>query len=51
MGKLEPLPSKIKSKIYKTGTTRGADDSQIYQNRVKRSSTVLIPYKEPKFQE
>lgn len=48
MGKLESLPSKIRSKIYKTGTTRGADDSQIYQNRVKRSSTVLIPYKEYK---
>ena len=38
------LPSKVKTKIYKTGQTRGADDDVIYQNRVSRSSTVLIPY-------
>ncbi|MCI0451706.1 MAG: BstXI family restriction endonuclease [Candidatus Latescibacteria bacterium] len=31
-------------KIYKTGQTRGADDDVIFQNRVARSSTVLIPY-------
>ncbi|MCA9287139.1 MAG: BstXI family restriction endonuclease [Phycisphaerales bacterium] len=34
----------MKRKIYKTGQTRGADDDVIYQNRVNRNSTVLIPY-------
>lgn len=34
----------IASKIYKTGQTRGADDSVIYQNRVGRNNTVLIPF-------
>jgi len=34
----------IKRKIEKTGNTRGADDDVIYQNRVKRNNTVLIPY-------
>ena len=34
------------TKIYKTGQTRGADDDVIYQNRVLRNSTVLIPYRE-----
>ncbi len=38
------LPSLLDRKIYKTGQTRGADDDVIYQNRVGRSSTVLIPY-------
>jgi hypothetical protein len=38
------LPSLLARKIYKTGQTRGADDDEIYQNRVSRSSTVLIPY-------
>lgn len=38
------LPALIKSKIYKTGQTRGADDDVIFQNRVNRNSTVLIPY-------
>lgn len=38
------LPDLIKSKIYKTGQTRGADDDVIYQNRVSRNSTVLIPF-------
>ncbi|WP_378105808.1 BstXI family restriction endonuclease [Chryseobacterium sp. sg2396] len=38
------LPSLLKSKIYKTGQTRGADDDVIFQNRVNRNSTVLIPY-------
>ena len=37
------LPQLIDRKIYKTGQTRGADDDEIYQNRVSRSSTVLIP--------
>lgn len=41
---LPALPSLLDRKIYKTGQTRGADDDVIYQNRVSRSSTVLIPY-------
>lgn len=36
----------IKTKISKTGQTRGADDDVIYQNRVNRNNTVLIPYSE-----
>ena len=39
------LPQLLDRKIYKTGQTRGADDDEIYQNRVGRSSTVLIPYR------
>lgn len=42
--RLPNLPTLLKRKIYKTGQTRGADDDVIYQNRVGRSSTVLIPY-------
>lgn len=38
------LPDLIARKLYKTGQTRGADDDEIYQNRVGRNSTVLIPY-------
>ncbi|KAF6652436.1 BstXI family restriction endonuclease [Enterobacteriaceae bacterium EKM102V] len=38
------LPSLLERKIYKTGQTRGADDDVIYQNRVSRNSTVLIPF-------
>jgi hypothetical protein len=34
----------LERKLYKTGQTRGADDDVIYQNRVSRASTVLIPY-------
>jgi len=41
---LPRLPQLLERKIYKTGQTRGADDDEIYQNRVSRSSTVLIPY-------
>jgi hypothetical protein len=41
---LPKLPSLLDRKIYKTGQTRGADDDEIYQNRVSRTSTVLIPY-------
>mgnify|MGYP003147088537 CR=1 FL=1 len=37
------LPQLLQRKIYKTGQTRGADDDVIYQNRVNRNSTVLIP--------
>ena len=40
------LPSLLSGKIHKTGQTRGADDDAIFQNRVSRSSTVLIPYSE-----
>jgi len=36
----------IETKIYKTGQTRGADDDVIFQNRVARNSTVLIPYRD-----
>ena len=43
MARIEQLPNLLKSKIYKTGQTRGADDDQIFQNRVGRNSTVLIP--------
>lgn len=42
--KTPQLPKLLKTKISKTGQTRGADDDEIYQNRVSRSSTVLIPY-------
>lgn len=38
------LPHLLHEKIYKTGQTRGASDDEIYQNRVARSSTVLIPF-------
>ena len=41
---LPKLPLLLQRKIYKTGQTRGADDDVIYQNRVLRNSTVLIPY-------
>ena len=37
-----PLPKLLDRKIYKTGQTRGADDDEIYQNRVLRRNTVLI---------
>lgn len=40
---LPKLPKLLDRKIYKTGQTRGADDDEIYQNRVSRTSTVLIP--------
>lgn len=43
-GRLPSLPTLLDRKLYKTGQTRGADDDVIYQNRVSRSSTVLIPY-------
>jgi hypothetical protein len=42
--KLPSLPRLLDRKIYKTGQTRGADDDEIFQNRVSRSGTVLIPY-------
>lgn len=42
--KIPKLPQLLNRKIYKVGQTRGADDDVIYQNRVSRNSTVLIPY-------
>jgi len=42
--KIPALPVFLKTKIYKTGQTRGADDDVIFQNRVSRKSTVLIPF-------
>lgn len=42
--RIPSLPKLLQSKIYKTGQTRGADDDVIFQNRVNRNSTVLIPY-------
>jgi BstXI restriction endonuclease len=44
MTKQAKLPGLLKSKIYKTGQTRGADNDEIFQNRVSRNSTVLIPF-------
>lgn len=46
MAKIPQLPCLLAQKISKTGQTRGADDDEIFQNRVNRNSTVLIPYKE-----
>jgi len=42
--RIPSLPKFLHGKIYKTGQTRGADDDVIFQNRVNRNSTVLIPY-------
>lgn len=42
--RLPRLPKLLANKLYKTGQTRGADDDMIYQNRVLRNSTVLIPF-------
>lgn len=44
MKSLPKLPQLLERKLYKTGQTRGADDDVIFQNRVSRTSTVLIPY-------
>lgn len=38
------LPALLQRKFDKTGQTRGAQDSEIYQNRVGRFNTVLIRY-------
>lgn len=46
MAKYDQIPKAVDTKIYKTGQTRGADDDVIYQNRVARNSTVLIPYRD-----
>ncbi|BDI16154.1 hypothetical protein ANSO36C_19560 [Nostoc cf. commune SO-36] len=37
------LPAAIAKKVEKTGQTRGAEKDTVYQNRVNRNSTVLIP--------
>ncbi len=42
--RLPKLPKLLERKISKTGQTRGADDDVIYQNRVGRNNTVLIPF-------
>lgn len=41
---MPPLPKLLTRKLSKAGQTRGADDDDIFQNRVSRCSTVLIPY-------
>ena len=38
------LPQLLERKLIKKGQTRGADDDVIFQNRVSRSNTVLIPF-------
>lgn len=42
--RLPKLPNLLGRKISKTGQTRGAENDEIYQNRVNRSNTVIIPY-------
>ncbi|MCQ4608668.1 BstXI family restriction endonuclease [Corynebacterium pseudogenitalium] len=42
--RLPKLPNLLSRKLYKTSQTRGSQLSEIYQNRVSRNSTVLIPY-------
>ena len=37
------LPGSVRYKISKTGTTRGAKKAEIFQNRVARNNTALIP--------
>jgi len=44
MPRVPKLPELLERKLYKTGQTRGADDDVIFQNRVSRNSTVLIPF-------
>lgn len=38
------MPPAVRQKLYKSGQTRGATPAEIFQNRVLRHSTVLIPY-------
>lgn len=45
MKKIPKLPELLERKLYKSGQTRGADDDVIYQNRVNRNNTVLIPFR------
>lgn len=42
MGRKNFLPIGITRKLDKTKQTRGAEDDEIYQNRVSRNSTVLV---------
>jgi hypothetical protein len=42
--RLPNLPSLVEQKLTKTGYTRGASFSEIYQNRVTRNNTVLIKW-------
>lgn len=42
--RIPKLPNLLDRKLYKIGQTRGADDDEIYQNRVLRNSTALIPF-------
>ncbi|RYG98381.1 MAG: BstXI family restriction endonuclease [Alphaproteobacteria bacterium] len=42
--RIERLPQLLDRKLYKTGQTRGADNDEIFQNRVSRNCTVLIPF-------
>jgi hypothetical protein len=39
------FPQMLERKLYKTGQTRGAEADEIFQNRVSRNSTVLVPLK------
>lgn len=48
MSQSQVLTKAVRTKLYKTGQTRGADDDVIFQNRVLRNSTVLIPYRDYK---
>lgn len=44
LNRLPKLPALLDRKISKTGQTRGADDDVIFQNRVNRNNTTLIPF-------
>lgn len=46
MGRKNFLPKGISRKLDKTKQTRGAEDDEIYQNRVCRNSTVLIYFQD-----
>jgi len=43
--RLPAMPRLLNRKLYKAGQSRGADDDEVYQNRVLRNNTVLIPYR------
>lgn len=44
-GRPSALPEFIQKKLMKTGYTRGAEPNTIYQNRVTRNNTVVIPHR------
>lgn len=46
MAKRQFLPNGISRKLDKTKQTRGAEDDEIFQNRVCRNSTVLIYFRD-----